>query len=311
MMPSTQLDLTQTVIHSLANTPDPRFKRVMTALITKLHEFMSEVDLTPEEWMAGLEFLAATGKMCDERRQEFVLLSDTLGASMLTVMLAQVRAGKLATGKPPTTTETTTTTATTSATEATEATVQGPFYWIGAPDKEFGADIGKGVPGVPTYYSGKVVNTEGQPIAGALLDVWSGDGEGIYDMQYGEEAGMRARARFRTDASGRYAFWSIRPNFYPIPMDGPVGRMFVAMARNENRPGHIHFMLSAPGHLNVTTHIFVANSPYLDTDPVFGVRQSLVVEFKEHPPGKAPDGRVLNAPYWTSEFDFCLDRAAG
>lgn len=292
------LNLTQAVINSMAQTPDPRFKKVMTTLVEKLHEFMREVDLTPEEWMAGIEFLTKTGQMCDDKRQEFILLSDTLGVSMLTVMLAQDRAAKLATGKLP-------------PTAATEATVQGPFYWVGAPEKELGSNIAQGVPGEPAYYSGRVTDTTGAPIAGALLDVWSGDGEGVYDMQYEGQTEMLARGRFRTDAQGRYSFWSIRPSFYPIPMDGPVGGMLQRMARNENRPGHIHFKVSAPEHLEVTTHIFVANSPYLDTDPVFGMRDSLVVEFKQHQPGTAADGRALKTPYWSAEYDFCLAPARG
>ncbi|CUS08558.1 unnamed protein product, partial [Tuber aestivum] len=225
----------------------------MATLITKLHEFIREADLTPEEWMAAIEFLTATGKTCTDKRQEFILLSDTLGASM------QVASGNLP------------------ATAATEATVQGPYYWAGAPDKALGSNIAEGVAGEPAYYAGQVTDTEGKPLAGALLDVWSGDGEGVYDMQVEGQTEMLARARFRTDAEGRYAFWSIRPSFYPIPMDGPVGKMIEGMGKHPNRPGHIHFMLSMPGYAGVTTHLFVANSPYLDSDVVFGVRDSLVV----------------------------------
>jgi hydroxyquinol 1,2-dioxygenase len=291
--PNPQTELTQAVIDSIAKSPDPRFRQLMSTLITKLHEFIREADLTPEEWMAAIEFLTATGKTCTDKRQEFILLSDTLGASMQVVMLAQARASAQASGNLP-------------ATPATEATVQGPYYWAGAPDKALGSNIAEGVAGEPAYYAGQVTDTAGKPLAGALLDVWSGDGEGVYDMQVEGQTEMLARARFRTDAEGRYAFWSIRPSFYPIPMDGPVGKMIEGMGKHPNRPGHIHFMLSMPGHAGVTTHLFVANSPYLDSDVVFGVRDSLVVEFERHAPGKAPDGRDMNKPWWSARHDFRL-----
>ncbi|MFW7348381.1 MAG: dioxygenase [Pigmentiphaga sp.] len=285
-------DLTARVIESMADTRDPRFKEVMSCLVRKLHEFIREVDLTPQEWIAGIEFLTATGKMCDSKRQEFILLSDTLGASMMVVMLDQARAERRNEGSRQ-------------ATVATEATVQGPYYWEGAPELPLGSNIAEGVIGEPAYYSGKVTDTQGRPLAGALLDVWSGDGEGNYDMQV-EGAEMAARARLRTDSEGRYSFWSIRPSFYPIPMDGPVGKMINHMGRDPNRPGHIHMMVSAPGHERVTTHLFVANSPYIDTDIVFGVRDSLIIEYQRHEPGVTPDGQTMKSSYWSASYDFCL-----
>ncbi len=160
-----------------------------------------------------------------------------------------------------------------------------------------GADIGEGVPGEPALYMGRVTDTDGKPLAGALLDVWSGDGEGLYDVQLSDQPTMRARGRFRTDAEGRYWFWSIRPTYYPIPADGPVGDMLRATARGIYRPGHIHMMVSADGHVPLTTHIFVAGSPYIDEDAVFGKRNSLVVDFESHPPGRAVDGREMKVPY--------------
>ncbi len=291
-----QSALTQAVIDRLANSTDPRFNRVMTSLVTKLHEFIREVDLTPPEWIATIEFLTATGQTCTDKRQEFILLSDTLGASMMVVMLDQARAATQTQGALP-------------ATAATEATVQGPYYWEGAPETPLGGDIAEGVKGEPTLYSGRVTDTEGVPLAGALLDVWSGDGEGTYDMQV-DGAGMAARARLRTDEQGRYWFWSIRPFYYPIPMDGPVGKMITRSGSHPNRPGHIHFKVSAPGHVDVTTHLFVANSPYIESDVVFGVRDSLIVEFEPHPPGQAADGRVLTTRYWSAHHDFRLIHAA-
>ncbi|HWK83877.1 MAG TPA: dioxygenase [Caldimonas sp.] len=286
--------LTQDVVDAFAKTPDPRLRQLMTALVKHIHAFAREVDLRPEEWMAGLEFLNATGQISTEKRPEFILLSDTLGLSMMVVALAQARAGGNARG----------------ATEPTEATVQGPFYWSGAPDLPLGSDIGEGVPGEPSFYMGRVTDTDGKPLAGALLDVWSGDGNGKYDVQLSAEPTMKARGRFRTDAEGRYWFWSIRPTYYPVPDDGPVGEMLRATDRSIYRPGHIHMQVSAPGHVSLTTHVFVAGSPYIDEDAVFGKRDSLVVDFEAHPPGQAVDGRVMKVPYHSASFDFRLAPAS-
>lgn len=301
MTPSNENELTQAALQRLESAADPRFAQIMRSLITHLHAFLREVDLRPDEWMRAIEFLTATGKTCDDKRQEFILLSDTLGASMMVVMLDQFRAAREARapgegGDLP-------------ATPATEATVQGPYYWAGAPEMPCGSDIAQGTPGEPTFYSGRVTDTGGEPISGALLDIWSGDGEGVYDMQV-EGAGMAARARIRTDAEGRYWFWSIRPSYYPVPVDGPVGRMLDGIGCHPNRPGHIHMMVSAPSHLPVTTHLFVAGSPYIDSDVVFGVRPSLIVDFEQHPAGPAPDGRALDTPYWSAHYDFRLQPTA-
>ncbi|CAM5788617.1 dioxygenase family protein [Rhizobacter fulvus] len=285
-----QEKLTQDVLAAFANTPDPRLRELMTALVKHVHAFAREVDLKPDEWLAGMKFLDAIGRISTERRPEFILLSDTLGLSMMVVALEQARATGGAKGATP----------------ATEATVEGPFYWPGAPDLPLGADIGEGVPGEPTFYMGRVTDTDGQPLPGALLDVWSGDGEGKYDVQLAAEPTMRARGRFRTDAEGRYWFWSILPAYYPIPDDGPVGSMMRATDRSIYRPGHIHMQVSAPGHVMLTTHIFVANSPYIDQDAVFGKRDSLVVDFDHHAPGKAPDGREMAKPYHSASYDFRL-----
>ena len=292
-------DLADAVIARMADCPDARFKQVMTALVKHLHAFAREVDLTPDEWMAAIQFLTASGQISDTKRQEFILLSDTLGLSMLVVALQQTRGERavqalVASG----------------AQAPTEATVQGPFYWEGAPVLPLGSDIGQGMPGEPAYYSGRVTDTAGQPIAGCCLDVWSGDGDGLYDMQLGEDTGMRLRARFRTDAQGRYRFWSIKPTFYPVPDDGPVGSMLRAMGRHPNRPGHIHMMVYAPGFQKLTTHLFVSDSDFLDSDAVFGVRDSLIVDFHAHAPGTAPDGRVMSQAYHTASYDFALMPAA-
>jgi hydroxyquinol 1,2-dioxygenase len=287
-------DFAQAVIDRMAECQDPRFKQVMTSLVKHAHAFAREVDLTPEEWMAGIQFLTATGQKCDEKRQEFILLSDTLGMSMLVVALEQARGARALEDKP--------------GEQPTEATVQGPFFWPGAPQRELGADIGEGQ-GEPAYYHGRVTDTGGKPLANCAIDVWSGDGEGFYDMQKGDS--MSLRAQFKTDQDGNYRFWSIRPAYYPVPDDGPVGGMLRRMGRHPNRPGHMHMMLNAPGHERLVTHIFVKDSPYLDSDAVFGVRNSLVVDFPQHAPGKAPDGRGMSQPYYTAKYDFRLVPSAG
>lgn len=285
-------DLAQAVVDRMADCPEPRFKEVMSSLVRHAHAFVQDVQLTPDEWMAAIQFLTATGKQCDEKRQEFILLSDTLGISMLVVAIEQAKGAARHSQS--------------SKERPTEATVQGPFFWEGAPQLELGADIGAGNPGTPAYYHGRVTDTAGNPIANCALDVWSGDGEGMYDMQKGEDAGMRLRARFHTDAQGRYSFWSIKPSYYPVPDDGPVGGMLHRMGRHPNRPGHMHMMFNAPGHERLVTHLFVADSPYLDSDAVFGVRDSLIVDFKPHPAGPAPDGRVMDRPFHSAYYDFKL-----
>lgn len=279
--------LTQEVMQAFATPQAGRLGEIMASLVKHLHAFTREVDLTPEEWLAGLQFLTKTGQISTERRPEFILLSDVLGLSMMVVSLSQARESKSIEG-------------------ATEATVEGPFYWPGAPEVELGGNIAEGVIGEPAYYTGLVTDVAGKPLPGALLDLWSGNGEGNYDVQLSSEPTMQARGKIRTDAQGRYRFWSIRPTYYPIPSDGPVGDLMRATHRSINRPGHIHMMVSAEGHVPVTTHLFVADSPYLNQDAVFGKRDSLVVPFVEHPAGTAPDGTVMTQPYFTTSYDFRL-----
>jgi hydroxyquinol 1,2-dioxygenase len=291
-------DITQAVLDRLDECQDPRFKQLITAVIRHTHALAREVDLKPDEWMAAIQFLTRVGQTCDAKRQETILLSDTLGISMLVVMLDQARQSAKALADRAANPEVTR--------HPTEATVQGPFYWEGAPVLPLGSDIGQGMPGEPAHYSGRITDTRGRPLAGVCLDVWSGDGEGVYDMQMGDDAGMRLRGRFHTDADGRYHFWSIKPYYYPVPDDGPVGDMLRKMGRHPNRPGHIHLMVYHPGHVTLTTHLFAADSPYLDSDAVFGVRDSLIVGYDRHDPGTAPDGRVMDKPWHSAAYDFNL-----
>jgi len=275
--------ITAAVLQRLADCTDPRFKEVMTSLVTHLHDFVRDVRLTEAEWMDAIQFLTAVGQTCTQKRQEYILLSDTLGVSVLVITLNHP-----------------------SDQGSVESTVMGPFYWQDAPELALGSNLAEGVKGEPTFYSGRVLSVDGRPLAHALLDIWSGDGEGNYDMQIPGETAMKARGRIRTDAAGRYWFQSIKPTFYPVPTDGPVGVMLRKMGRHPYRPGHIHMIVSAPGYAPVTTHLFVADSQYLDSDAVFGMKESLVTQFQRYPPGLAPNGESLDTPFYTVNYDFRL-----
>jgi hydroxyquinol 1,2-dioxygenase len=279
----TETNLTNAVLERLADATDVRFRHVMTSLIRHLHDFVRDVELTEEEWFAGIQFLTATGQKCDEKRQEFILLSDTLGVSMLVDALNhRAQAG------------------------ATESTVLGPFYVQGAPVLPNGTHLADGLPGEPTLFSGRVLTVTGQLIPGAQVDVWHADAEGFYDVQRPELKGMQLRGKFQTDEQGRFWFWTTRPVEYPVPTDGPVGKMLLKMGRHAYRPAHIHTMVSAPGYEPLTTHVFVAGDRYLESDAVFGVKHSLIVDFARHAPGVAPDATRMEKPYCTVQYDFGL-----
>ena len=231
----------------------------------------------------GIDFLTRTGHMSDDRRQEFILLSDVLGLSMLTVGLNhRVPSG------------------------ATESTVIGPFFVEGAPEYANGDDIANGAPGRPCLIQGTIRSAEGEPIPDALIEVWQADDDGLYDVQRDDLGGPQGRGRLRSDPDGRYRFWTIKPEAYGIPEDGPVGELLAVGGRGTMRPAHVHFMISAPGHRTVTTHVFVEGDENLDEDAVFGVRSSLIRRFERHEPGAAPDGRVLDVPFFTMGYDFVL-----
>lgn len=246
--------LTTEVLARVAAAPDSRVRAISEALVRHLHAFVREIEPTIAEWEAGIAFLTETGRMCVGGRQEFVLLSDTLGVSMLVDAINHQRSPA-----------------------ATESTVLGPFFVEDAPEAANGADIASGAKGEPMQVAGRVIKPGGAPVVGALVETWQCDADGFYDVQRGE--GPALRARLRTDADGRFAFRTVRPVSYPIPHDGPVGRMLEAQGRHPWRPAHIHFKLSAPGHATVVTHIFVEGDAYLASDTVFGVKSSLVRPF--------------------------------
>jgi len=232
MSDNTEEQITQNVLNSMADASNPRLKTVMTSLIRHLHAFAGEVALTEEEWMTGIQFLTRTGQMCDEKRQEFILLSDTLGVSMLVDAINHRLSGG-----------------------ATESTVFGPFYREGAPELSMGANISQNGRGEPAVMTGRVLSTDGTPLPGALLDVWETDENGLYEQQDPEQPDMNLRGKFRTDKEGRYCFVGIKPVSYSIPDDGPVGQMLRSLGRHPFRPAHIHMMVSAEAFVPVTTHL--------------------------------------------------------
>jgi hydroxyquinol 1,2-dioxygenase len=275
-------ELTAAVVASFDGSRDDRTKTVLSALVRHLHAFTREVGLTEEEWFAGIDFLTRTGHKSTGTRQEFVLLSDVLGLSMLTVGLGnQKPAG------------------------ATESTVFGPFFVDGSPEIKLGEDLSNGAPGQPCLVTGRVLDLQGNPISGALVETWQADEDGFYDVQKDTE-GPQNRGHLTTDADGNYSFWAVRPVAYPIPDDGPVGELLRAGGRGPMRPAHIHFMVTAPGFSRLITHVFAAGDEHLHDDAVFGVKDSLVAEFTEHPAGTASDGRVLDQPYSTVQYDLVL-----
>ena len=274
--------VTEEVVASFADAASPRYREVMQSLVRHLHAFAREVRLTQAEWDAGIAFLTRVGHITTGKRQEFILLSDVLGLSMLTVAVnAPASAG------------------------ATESTVFGPFFVDGAPEVPLGGDIARGAKGVPCYVAGTVRSADGRPLPGARIDVWEADEDGFYDVQY---AGDRSAGRgwLRAGEGGEYRFWSVRPAPYPIPDDGPVGDLLKAAARSPMRPAHLHFKVDAAGHRTLITHIFLAGDEYLTNDAVFGVKQSLVVDVAEHAPGTAPDGTRLDRPWTSIDFDLVL-----
>jgi protocatechuate 3,4-dioxygenase beta subunit len=277
----------EVVAASFANTPDPRLRKVLTSLVQHLHAFVKDVELTEEEWGFAIDFLTRTGHMSNEVRQEFILLSDVLGISMLVETINHRTGGT-----------------------STESTVLGPFHMVESPKRELGDDINLDRKGTPCLVSGRVTGPEGEPLAGASVDVWQTNEDGFYDVQQPDiQPPGNLRGLFTTDEQGRFWFRSVVPRYYPIPDDGPVGQLLAATGRHPNRPAHLHFIVAAPGYRPVTTHVFVADSPYLDSDAVFGVKESLIREVPEvDDPARAAEVGLAN-PFRTLTFDLTLLRA--
>ena len=276
-------NLTAAVLERVRHASDPRVRQVSEALVRHLHAFIREIEPTEAEWKAGIDFLTATGHMCSATRQEFILLSDALGVSMLVDAINHRLPGK-----------------------ATATTVFGPFY-VDAPVFENGADIRGHLDGTPFFISGTVRDDAGRAIAGASVDIWHSDREGFYDLQKLDEApGLAGRGRFHTDAGGAFHLWTVRPCAYPIPNDGPVGKMLEAQGRHPFRPEHVHFMIAAPAHRTLVTHLFAEGDDYLDSDVVFGVKGSLIRCYEEHSGGIAPDGRAMDGSWVQLHHDFIV-----
>lgn len=279
--------ITQAVLKSNGGASDDRLQEVMASLVQHLHAFAREVHLTEEEWQYGIEFLTSVGQICSPTRQEFILLSDTLGLS--TLVVAQNH-------KKPA--------------GCTEATVFGPFHVEDAPHYELGDDISNGMKGEPWYIRGKIVNQDGEPIPHARIEVWQADDAGYYDVQSPDLSEYQGRGVLQSDAQGNYYFKSIVPEAYPIPHDGPVGKMLEALNRHPWRPAHLHFMITAPGYERLVTHVFREGGDYLDSDAVFGVRSSLIADWVRHENGSTPDGDFSETPFYTMDFDFVLNAEA-
>ncbi len=289
----TEENLTDIAVDRWSNIPDPRLRKVMTAMVKHVHAFVREIEPTPDEWYTAIDFLTRTGQLCTGKRQEFILMSDVLGVSMLVDALNH----RLDTGATPT-------------------TVEGPFHVPNAPEIADGGNMAKGAPGIPCFVSGKVRDLDGRPVAGALLDLWQTDGEGLYEVQRDvmdakrdvNEAWMRGI--YHTQADGSYMIRTVAPIGYTIPMDGTIGELMKRTKISHMRPAHIHFCIEAAGYHRVVTHLFQRGDQYIETDVVYGVKEPLITDFKKMPPGKAPTGEMLKEPFYLVHYDFVLQKQA-
>ncbi len=276
--------LTDEVVASFAKTPDPRLRELITGLVVHLHRFANDHDVRQDEWERAVDFLTRTGQISDDKRQEFVLLSDTLGVSSMVDLLTNSRTP-----------------------DTTPSAVLGPFYLPGPPEAAPGDDLGAGLSGPPLWVDVQVSDLDGAAIAGAIVDVWQSNKDGFYDVQLKDLEGPSLRARFHSDAEGRVRFWTILPSEYPIPGDGPVGQLLAAAGRHPYRAPHLHFLITAPGHKRLVTQLFVDGGAYLDSDTVFGVKDDLIVDFAPQT-GPTPDGRAIEGEWRRVDYTFHLAR---
>src|SRR3954464_15888908 len=285
----TEDNLTEEVVARFKKgAKDARFRQLITSLVQHLHAFAKDVELTEEEWFEAIKFLTAVGQKCDGKRQEFILLSDVLGLSMMTVAINH----KTDPG-------------------STEATVLGPFFAHGAKEYGYGGDLREGttMKGEDVWVSGRVLSSDGKPIPGAMLDIWQAKADGIYDLQTDGE--FELRGRVKANAKGEYAFKSYKPKFYSIPVDGPVGELVRKTGNNHMRPAHMHAIVSAPGYQQVITHVFVEGDPYLDNDAVYAVKDSLVGKYRKVNDAAEAKRLGMPNPFLRLDWDFRLAAEAG
>jgi hydroxyquinol 1,2-dioxygenase len=285
---ATEANLTDIVLERWQNIDDPRLRQVMAAAIRHLHAFVREIEPNQREWFAAIDWLTRIGKMCDAKRQEYVLASDVLGVSMLVDAINHRFA-----------------------TDATPTTVEGPFHIPDSRPLAAGMDISAGAPGTPCFVAGRVTDLAGRALGGVALDIWQTDGEGLYEAQIpGAEHYMRGL--YRTGPDGSYLVRTVAPLAYTIPMDGPVGELLARTNVSEYRPAHIHFRLEAPGYHPIVTHLFRKGDPYLDSDLVYAVKEPLITEFVDRQAGAmAPTGETMAQAFCEVRYDFALQPSAG
>jgi hydroxyquinol 1,2-dioxygenase len=283
-------ELTAAVVTSFDETPNARAKFLLQELVKSLHDFVRRTDLTFDEWGYAIDFLTRVGQKCTDTRQEFILLSDVLGVSMLVDAVNHRERGG-----------------------ATETTVLGPFYVGEHKETAHGTDISSELEGERMFVQSRVTDLKGKPLAGVAVDVWHADGDGYYDSQKPsyETHGPSSRARFVTDADGRFFFRTILPCSYPIPTDGPVGEMIIETRRHPMRPAHVHFLVNAPGYEPLITHVFIDGDKYLDSDVVFGVKDELVADVEPRRDATMPDGKPADGPWHLMTYDFRMKPGQG
>ncbi|MFF3559598.1 dioxygenase [Streptomyces sp. NPDC002574] len=279
--------ITAAVLSTMRDTKDPRLAEILRALVRHVHDFVRETGLTEQEWARGVDHLTRTGQTCTPTRQEFILLSDVLGVTMLVDAIGHRRSAG-----------------------ATQNSVLGPFFRDDRPYLHDGADISRGLSGTLLFFEGRVTDHHGTQVTDAQVDVWHSNADGHYDVDVPDLSEPAMRALLRTDGQGRFRFRSIRPASYPIPDDGPVGEMMRATGRSVMRPAHVHLRIVAPGFQDVTTTLFPSDDPYLDHDPVFGVKQSLVAAYQDHAAGAGPYGTTTDEPYILLRHTFVLEPAS-
>jgi len=283
----TESNITDIVLDRWRAVPDPRLRTIMQSMIRHLHEFVRDIEPSEHEWTTAIEWLTRTGQLSTDKRQEFILASDVVGVSMLVDCINHRLPGG-----------------------ATPTTVTGPFHIQDSPNLDHGGDIAHGASGERCFIVGSVRDLQGRPIPGATLDIWQADADGLYEAQRGC-AGPWMRGVFKSRQDGSFIVQTLLPVPYPIPLDGSVGELMRRTDISPMRPSHVHFLISAPGHREVITHLFKKSCPYIETDVVYGVKAPLIAEFRLFPAGSpTPTGQISRQPFWLLEYDFVLQPAA-